>query len=162
MVRPETHSAKLLMTPPAFEPLRETESVWIANQLHAADQIVSLLSPGDAWNPLRLETLDRAWDVWLDSGKSHTDLVNEHLNAFGIAFGHLLVESGIFNWCIVTDEWGTDLGIRALPSRGDVSIVPVDFVAKRWERHERCFMADGYTSIIGHVEQTRREWDASK
>ena len=146
---------------PTFEPLRESEYTWIGKQLQIAIQIVALLSTDDASYPLRLEALDRAWDVWIASEETDTNLINGYLNAFGIAFGHLLVESGIFDWCIVTDEWGTDLGVRALPSRGDVSIVPVNFVAKRWEKHERCFMAAGYASIIKHVEKIRREWNAA-
>ena len=51
--------------------------------------------------------------------------------------------------------------IRALPDRGDVSVVPANFVAKRCERKETDFFVDGYSQILSHVEKVKAEWDNS-
>jgi hypothetical protein len=144
-----------------FSQLTEAEEQWKEAQLLAAREIVSRLCPDDAWNPIRLEALNRAWSIWIAAGEKHNQKINEHINAFGIAFGQLLVDSGIFCWVIVSDDYGTDLGIRALPKRGDVSVVPADFVAKRWERKEVDFFVDGYSDILAHVEKLKTEWDNS-
>jgi hypothetical protein len=91
-----------------FSPLAATEIAWRNAQLESARKIVSQMSPADAWNPIRLEPLDRSWTLWMARDEKENQEINAHINAFGIAFGELLVESGVFDWIIVSDEYGTD------------------------------------------------------
>jgi len=147
------------MNKPEFSELTDAEEQWKEAQLLAAQEIIGCLCPADAWNPIRLETLDRAWSLWVADNEKDNRKVNEHINAFGIAFGQLLVDSGVFCWAIVSDDYGTDLGIRALPDKGDVSVVPANVVAKRWERKETDFFAHAYSEILAHVEKLKTEWD---
>jgi hypothetical protein len=146
------------MNKPQFSELTDAEEQWKEGHLLAAQEIVSRLCPDDAWNPIRLEALDRAWSIWMASDENDNEQINKHINAFGVAFGHLLVDSGVFCWAIVSDDFGTDLGLRALPNRGDVSVVPANFVAKRWERKEIHFFVDAHSQILAHVESVKAEW----
>jgi len=150
------------MNKPRFSELTVTEELWKETQLAAAREIVSQLCPSEAWSPIRLEALDRAWRVWITSKETDKQKIKDHINAFGVAFGELLVDSGVFAWVIVTDDYGTDLGVRALPNRGDASVVPADFVGKRWDRKETDFIVDGYSAILDHVEKLKAEWDNAK
>jgi hypothetical protein len=149
------------MHTPVITDLTQTERAWIESQLGRARELVGRYSQGDEWNPFRLEALDRVWTSWLHENEKQTnqDEINSAINAVGIAFGSILVESGLFDWVIVSDDHGTDLAVRALPRRGDVVVFPANFVAKRWEKRETDFLADGYGKIIDHVAKTKADWD---
>ncbi len=93
---------------------------------------------------------------------TNTDDINYAINCIGIPFGSLLVQTGEFEWCIASDDWGTDLAVRGLPGRGDVLVYPADFVSKRWESRTTDFLTDAFSQIIRHLSKTRQEWDAAR
>ena len=144
---------------PTFSELRDAERDWIELQLKAARGFVSAFSPGDAWDPIRLDALDRAFGTWLDGHPSDADDINGAINAVGIAFGSILVEKQDFRWTIAADEHGPDLAIRALPDEGDVLVFPANFVAKRWDKKERDFLVNGFEEICRYKEKLRSEWE---
>jgi hypothetical protein len=144
---------------PAFSELRDAERGWIELQLKAARGFVSAFSPADAWDPIRLEALDRAFGSWPDGHPSNAEDINGAINAVGIAFGSILVEKQGFKWTIASDEQGTDLAVRALPGEGDVVVFPANFVAKRWDRKERDFLVNGFEEICRYKETLRVEWE---
>jgi hypothetical protein len=45
----------------AFQSLNPAEEQWVESQIQAAKAFVSEYSPSDAWDPIRLEALDRAF-----------------------------------------------------------------------------------------------------
>ena len=147
------------MKSPAFSELRQPERDWIDLQLKAARAFVSAFSPSDAWDPIRLEALDRAFGNWMSSKPQDTEDINSAINAVGVAFGSILVEKQGFSWTIATDEQGTDLAVRALPNAGDVLVFPANFVAKRWDRKEHDFLVDGCREIARHAEKLPDEWE---
>lgn len=144
---------------PTFIELRDAERGWIELQLRTARGFVSVFSPGDTWDPIRLEALDRAWGNWLDGNPRDTDDIDGAIDAVGIAFGSILVEKQGFKWTIASDDHGTDLAIRALPDEGDVVVYPANFVAKRWDRKERDFLVYGFEEISRYKEKLRAEWE---
>ena len=81
--------------------------------------------------------------------------------AIGAAFGTRLVEDLGFRWVVVTDDYGTDLAVLARPGRGDVIIVPADFVAKRYERKEAPFLVEAFAEIQRHLREIAVEWSES-
>ena len=147
---------------PTFTLITEEEKRWIEKQLQVGGDIVSEFSPRDAWNPLRLEALERAWSAWMDTRAADSEEINRAINGIGISFGELLVQSGVFEWTIATDDYGTDLAVRALPNRGDVLLFPANFVPKRWERKESNFIEQGFEAILSQVEQVRKDWDKTE
>jgi len=144
---------------PTFSDLTTTEFDWINQQLEAARSFIAEFSPSDAWNPIRLEALDRAFGNWLDTQPQDGDEINGAINAVGVAFGSLLVEQQGFSWTIASDDQGTDLAVRALPNRGDVVVFPANFVAKRWDRRERDFLVHGFEEISNYKHKLRAEWE---
>jgi hypothetical protein len=130
-----------------FEELREIEVQWIQEQTEAAVDFVEKYSPGDAGEPLTLDSLDRAFSVWLISESPDTDEVNAVINAVGIAFGSFLVRDAGYSWTMATDEHGCEMAVIALPGQADALVYPANFVAKRWERREGSFMAASFAKI---------------
>ncbi len=86
--------------------------------------------------------------------------VNDVLECVGVAFGAHLVRQLGFTWCVCTDEWGTDIAVRASPDRADVTIVPVDFVAKRWDRREAPFIVHAVKEIEATLARIAAEFPA--
>jgi len=138
-----------------------TENSWIEEQLNVAVRFVSSYSLPDSDKPLALDALDKAFKSWLASNPA-PEMANGVVNAVGIAFGDSLVRSGAFRWVIVSDEYGTDLAVRALPGQGDVLVFPADFVTKRWERHEADFLGRSFAEIMASVRSIRDEWQSHK
>jgi hypothetical protein len=143
-----------------FSELRKAEHDWIRLQLKAASAFVRAFSPSDAWDPVRLEALDRAFSKWMNTRPRDMDDVNGVINAVGIAFGSILVEKQGFTWTSVEYEQGTDLAVRALPNAGDILVFPANFVAKRWDRKETDFLVGASEQIARQVEKVRAEWQA--
>src|SRR5579872_5841482 len=114
----------------SFEPLTSVENKWIDDQLELAREFVQTFRPEDSHRRLTLESLDQAFVSYLESN-ANPSTANGVILAIGAAFGTRLVEDLGFQWVIVKDEYGTDLAVLARPGRGDVIIVPADFVAKR-------------------------------
>ena len=147
------------MNPPTFQQITEAELNWIESQLTAGIHFAKEYSPQHS--DLSLEALDAAWSAWMATSPSDTDEINHAINCIGIPFGSLLTKTGEFEWCIASDEWGTDLAVRALPGRGDVSVHPADFVSKRWESGTTEFLVDAFPQIMDHIAQMRRDWDTA-
>jgi Domain of unknown function (DUF3806) len=127
----------------SFEPLSDAEIRYVSEQLARAHDFALALDPhADGARP-SLESLDRAFENYLatDDEPSNAD---ELVQAVGAAFGAELVEILGFQWVIATDEYGTDLAVLARPGRGDVTIFPAEFVAKRYERREAPFLVTAF------------------
>lgn len=148
------------MTPPSFQPITGAELNWIENQLTAGANFAKEFAPH--FNDRSLEALDAAWSAWMATAPSDTDEINHAINCVGIPFGSLLTATGEFEWCIASDEWGTDLAVRALPNRGDVTVYPADFVSKRWESGTTDFLVHAFPQIMEHVAEMRQDWDTQR
>ncbi|MDP1588227.1 MAG: DUF3806 domain-containing protein [Prosthecobacter sp.] len=144
------------MTKPTFQQITDAELQWIESQLAAGKNFVAHYS--SRHRDLSLEALDEAWTAWMATSQSDADEINHAINCIGIPFGSLLISTGEFAWCIASDDWGTDLAVRALPDRGDVLVYPADFVSKRWESRTTDFLVAAFPQIMEHVSQLRQKW----
>ena len=148
------------MAKPTFQDITGAELRWINGQLSTGRIFVGQYAP--EFRDFGLAALDTAWAAWMAKSPSDVDDINHAINSVGIPFGSLLVASGEFTLCIASDDWGTDLAIRALPDHGDVLIYPADFVSKRWESRTTDFLVDCFAEIMEHVSRTREEWRLTK
>jgi Domain of unknown function (DUF3806) len=141
----------------SFEPLSGAEIRWVQEQLESAREFVSQYTAEDSGSPTSLVSLDRAFVSYLasESDPSEADAV---VLAVGVAFGSKLVEELGFEWVIATDDYGTDLAVLAWPGRGDVTIFPTDFVAKRYERREAPFLKSAFAEIRQQLQKVAAEW----
>ena len=146
------------MKAPTIKPISEAEANWIKEQIQSGAQFVADRTNGTG-SIDSLADLDRAWAAWMAASPTEIEDINHAINCIGIPFGALLVCTGQFSWCISSDEWGTDLAVRALPDRGNVLVYPADFVSKRWESRTTYFLEDALPQIMEHVAKVRQDWD---
>jgi len=134
-----------------FTPLTQAETLWLSQQLSAAEALTAAHCPEAVGKALSPAILDRVWAAWVASEPSSPDAINAGINAIGIAFGAHLVQQSGFSWVIASDEWGTDLAVLALPGTADVLVYPANFVAKRWEGRETGFLQPAFQDITRRV-----------
>lgn len=148
------------MTKPTFQEISDAERQWIENQIATGGDYVARYASHEG--DLTLESLDSAWAAWMATAPSAVNEINDVINCIGIPFGAILVATREFEWCIATDDWGTDLAVRALPGQGDVLVYPTDFVSKRWQSRSTDFLVGAFPQIINQVAHLRQEWDAAR
>jgi hypothetical protein len=132
--------------------------VQLASQFADASRLASQPDGG----ALDASDLDLAWAAWRKSLPSDSDRIAQDLDAFGAAFGELLVHDLGFEWLHCTDDYGSGLAVVALRGSGDLTIFPSDFVAKRHDRAEGPFFADAVLQIRATIDETKAEWAAKK
>ena len=138
-----------------FEQLTEAETLWLERQLRDASAFVG---ESDNANLPSLQSLDVAFERFVAVGVAANERANSVVLCVGAAFGEHLVRTLGFEWCICTDDWGTDIAVRARPHRGDVTVYPTDFVAKRWERKETNFLVTSLRDISASVGEFAEQW----
>ncbi len=147
-----------------FSPLQSEQINWLKNRQQDLHHFISEFSPIDsfpridAYNRIGLDVLDRAFASALRSGSSDPQITERVIGTIGVAFGQRLVNEAGFEWVIVTDDYGTELAVRAFPEKAEIVICPMDFVAKRWEDGVTNFLDSGYEEIMQHVEEIKAEW----
>ena len=90
------------------------------------------------------------------------DNPNVLINAFGAAFGHILVRDHEFQWLIAEDSYGTDLAVVALRGTADVTVFPADLIAKRYATRERGFLVAAVDFVVGQVRGYQEKFENLK
>lgn len=137
-----------------IESPNEDEKAWITSNLKVARSIVAAYGTGprDTLDP---GTLDEALVAWANRPQKERIEPNDLVNALGIAFGQLLVETLGMKWMVATDEQGADLAVHSMP--GDILIFPTVAVAKRVESGEAPFFKELYAQMSADVARIRRQ-----
>lgn len=92
----------------------------------------------------------RAWQTGA-SGEGH-DLIVER---FAMGIGEHLNRHTDLSWSVVTDVFGTDLGLSdTRAGQGDFVVVPSNLVASRWMMKETGWIP----RVVGHLV-VRRSWE---
>jgi hypothetical protein len=143
----------------SFEPLSEAEEAWLQSRLRQGSDFVQRFDPMPTESALTLKSLDRAFANRIGSDSPDPAFTpNEVVLCVGVAFGNHLVKHLGFQWVIVTDQFGTDIGVLARPGKGDVVIVPTDFIAKRYESRETDFMERSFAVIESQIREIAAKW----
>ncbi|GAA5159228.1 hypothetical protein [Ornithinimicrobium tianjinense] len=87
---------------------------------------------------------DRALTGWVSSGGTDHDAIVER---YSIGIGEHLARRTDLSWQVVTDVFGTDLGLAS----GDFVVVPGNLVAVRWMRRETGWIP----RVVGHLLNLR-------
>ncbi|GAA6527346.1 DUF3806 domain-containing protein [Intrasporangium sp. DVR] len=127
---------------PVSSPLGTAERSRIAHGLEAlrarAVDVDDLAALGAAY--------DRAFEAARSGvGETPADVVEQ----FGIAIGEYLARHSHRDWAVVTDVFGTDLGL--VDARSDTVIVPHNLVSARWMRGETGWIP----GVVGHLVSLR-------
>ena len=129
---------------PVSEPLGDDERIRIAAALdHAAAEGVDvddLSSIGSHY--------DAAYLRWSDEGGSGEgpDVI---VDTYAVAIGEHLARHSAREWAVVTDVFGTDLGLVA--ARADTVVVPHNLVGARWMRGETGWIP----GVVSHLVRIR-------
>jgi hypothetical protein len=129
---------------PVSEPLGDPERGRIAAALARAEadgvDVDDLASIGAHY--------DAAYDRWSEQGGSGEgpDVIVE---TYAVAIGEHLARHSARAWAIVTDVFGTDLGLVA--SRADTVVVPHNLVGARWMRGETGWIP----GVVAHLVRIR-------
>lgn len=133
---------------PVARPLEEQERARIATALeHAAAEGVDvddLASIGAHY--------DTAFRRWSDEGGSGEgpDVIVE---TYAVAIGEYLARHSAREWAVVTDVFGTDLGLVA--ARADTVVVPHNLVGARWMRGETGWVPGVVSHLVSIRPRTR-------
>lgn len=94
--------------------------------------------------------LDAAYSEWTQRGSTESDH-SVVVRRFTIGVGEHLSRHTDLDWAMVTDVFGTDLGLADGP-RGAFVLVPGNIVASRWMRGETQWIPD----VVGHLVRRRQ------
>lgn len=123
---------------PQAKPLTEEDEQRIASALRAlAERGVDVDD---------LSSIGAAHDLAFAEARSgNGQNAAEIVELFGVAIGEHLHRHSTFKWAIVTDAFGTDLGLAA--ARSETVVVPHNLVGARWMRRETGWIP----GVVGHL-----------
>jgi hypothetical protein len=129
--------------------VNEAERTWIAGN----QQVVRSFATDcgvltDEFAPLDPPVLDAAWAAWLEMHLRGEEDPNSIINAFGMAFGQVLVDRLGLRWKIVSDAV-TEIALHGQP--GDIVIYPQNLVARRYIARSTRFFAELATEMEGSL-----------
>ncbi len=129
--------------------VNEAERTWIAGH----QQVVRSFAADcgvltDEFAPLDPPVLDAAWAAWLEMHLRGEEDPNSIINAFGMAFGQVLVDRLGLRWKIVSDAV-TEIALHGQP--GDIVIYPQNLVARRYIARSTRFFAELATEMEGSL-----------
>ncbi|MBC9822659.1 DUF3806 domain-containing protein [Terrabacter sp. MAHUQ-38] len=128
---------------PVANPLGDAERDRIATALaHAADEGVDV----DDLDSIGAH-YDEALRQWSAGGNG--DGPDVIVDTFAVAIGEHLARHSAREWAVVTDVFGTDLGLVA--ARADTVVVPHNLVGARWMRGETGWIP----GVVEHLVRIR-------
>jgi hypothetical protein len=134
-------------------PLAPSHDAWFRQRRRS----LQLAFGFDPSAPHAARALDDFWEAQLiDDPPDDEHQLNTMLICVSVGFGDLLRGVG-FEWCLAKDEYGTSLGMMALPDTARMLVVPESFVGKRWERREGRFFEDALAAIAQTVGEVASE-----
>ncbi|MCH9021835.1 MAG: DUF3806 domain-containing protein [Planctomycetes bacterium] len=142
-----------------IEQLNEAEEAWVRDELINAQSLIALHCPNENNDIKPLEILDKTFKAAFESSlKSDENYANATINAIGIAFGQYLIDTLDFTWCAVSDEYGEDIAIVALPETAKMLVFPTNLVSKRWCAGTTNFLWYVYKGIEGDLKEFKKSW----
>jgi hypothetical protein len=121
------------------------ERTWIAgNQRVVRSFAIDSGVLTDVLAPVDPVVLDAAWAAWLEMHLRGEEDPNSVINAFGIAFGQVLVDRLGLEWKVVSDVV-TEIALCGQP--GDIVIYPQNLVARRYIARSTRFFAELATEM---------------
>lgn len=133
-------------------PARPQWRALTGDQQAALDAEVAALAASGA-NHTDLQTLGRALDAAMDAWYAVPERNREDYatvtHRWGVALGAYLASATDLHWGMVTDVYGTDLGLMG--ARDDMVIVPQNLVSARWLNHQTGWVP----GVLGHIVRLR-------
>jgi len=142
-----------------IEQLNEAAKAMIRDELVNAQSLIALHYPSENDDTISLDILDKTFKAAYESSpKADENYANATINAIGIAFGQYLIDTLDieFTWCAVSDKYGEDIAIMALPGTAKMLVFPTNLVSKRWHAGTTNFLWYVYKGIEGDLEEFKK------
>jgi Domain of unknown function (DUF3806) len=136
-----------------IEELNPSEVTWVA-QMQEAGRLLHEAYVGKLSTLPDVRALDALWVRWQSDRDPGRPDANTVVNALGLCFGQQLVDRLGFQWAVITDEYGTEMGCIGQP--GDVTVFPANMTAKRLENGARPFFSELFSQVEARVLSLRR------
>jgi len=147
--------------------LSEKEVEWLALQRGLARELVGIFTECVCEDPPTVEDLEITFNKYMAhflypprKGLLRKKNLIIDPNAFvlsiGTALGDCIVANTMLEWIVITDEFGTDIGLYAPGVAGQYSDIvthPMNLTAKRFESRTTNWMEDVYTSLIDEIQR---------
>lgn len=135
--------------------LNPSELTWL-QQMQEGGRLLHQMYVGELGTIPDAKALDAIWVRWQsDTDNPDRPDPNTIVNALGLCFGQQLVDRLGFRWAVITDEYGTEMGLLAQP--GDITVFPANLTAKRLEKGAHPFFADLFSQMEATVRSLRRQ-----
>jgi hypothetical protein len=134
--------------------LNASEVKWLG-QMQEGSRVLEQLYLGSSNGLPDVKALDEVWTRWQSDTSPERPDPNTVVNALGLCFGQHLVDRLGFRWAVITDKYGTEMGLIAQP--GDVTVFPANMTAKRLEDGAHPFFAELFSQIEARVRQLRKQ-----
>lgn len=139
---------------PYADDLRSSELKWLDEQRAALGKLGQLAGVAPGTDLLR--TADAVIVYWHSQPESARPDPNEVVNAAGVALGDALAKAHGLEWKIVTDAYGTDMGLWWNDGDGKVlSLAPTHSVAKRFADGRSGYVVELFGQLSAAAAQMR-------
>ena len=129
-------------------PLNEAEQTWVAGLLAEGERLGMTASP---------ETLQELFTQyrthWWSLPRDERPDPNPIIHTMGAVAGGFLVERGGLDWCLVSDQYGTELATTDM--RYSFIVFPVNGVAKRWTGDNRTTLVEYLSLTLDRLQHLR-------
>jgi len=147
--------------------LTDKELSWLQLQRGLACELVKIFYNPAFIEPVVIEQLHGTYDAYLKHflnpprkgflrKKSLTIDPNAFVLSIGVALGDCIVAQTTLEWMIITDDYGTDMGLYAAgkPDQySDIVTHPMNMVAKRLENRTSGWIIDTYSSLLAEIQR---------
>jgi hypothetical protein len=134
------------------EDLNPSEVTWI-DQMQEAGRLLHEAYVGRLDTLPDVQALDALWIRWQSDHNPGRPDANTVVNALGLCFGQQLVDRLGFQWAVITDQYGSEMGCIAQP--GDVTVFPANLTARRLEKGAQPFFSKFFSQAEARVLSLR-------
>ena len=129
-------------------PLNEAEQTWVAGLLAEGERLGMTASP---------ETLQELFTQyrthWWSLPRDERPDPNPIIHTMGAVAGGFLVERGGLDWCLVSDQYGTELATTDMTH--SLIVFPVNGVAKRWTGENQTALPEYLSLVLERIQHVR-------
>lgn len=140
--------------PPYADDLRSSELRWLDEQRANLGKLAQVAGVASETDPLRAaDAVIIHWHRQPDGARPDP---NEVVNAAGVALGDALAKAHGLEWKIVTDAFGTDMGLWWSGGDGKVlNLAPTHSVAKRFADGQSGYVVELFALLSAAAAQGR-------
>lgn len=145
---------------PFADDLTDGELGWLDEQRDALNSMCASAGIPTPAPSRRLDAADELIRWWHRQPRDVRPDPNLIVNAAGVALGDALAAAGGLEWKVITDSFGTDLGLWWRLGKGHVILAPTHSVAKKFAENPDGFVAGLFKVMAPDVARLKQQISA--